>query len=243
MRILPTILAAVFSAGMAYAQIPPAPDAADPIAASADDDEEAAEERAPEQLPYERPVGPVVDEPAYDQAVRGRIGAAQARRGVMDGGWLIEDQNGAPLYTILFSDDGVRLEGAWRDMRRGGTASLGPLDLAERVGGGLRVRFRPQDAQAPVVLDLRPGDREWSGQMTQGALTQAVWAQRTAMAETWANYEPAGSASPYVAPGARRPGPPPRAKAAAVKRGKGRAVTKGGKAKGKAAVRGKKKRR
>ena len=165
--------------------------------------EEEAAEAAPApqpqiERPYEAPpseVGPI-----YDARVQGRIGAAQSQRGRLDGGWILTDQSGTRLYALQFSqtsDNG--LEGAWRDLRRGGVAALGVMDEVTETGGELVAVLPGSDPAKPTRLVLRPDAEGWAGEIREGGAARSVTARRDPISAAWDSYTPGASTRPFVA--------------------------------------------
>ena len=112
-----------------------------------------------------------------DRRIRGTSAAAQSLQGPLDGRWSLADQDGAPLYTLLFVDNGRgALEGAWRDVTRGaGLTATGVIDTLSRDGAALNATFQPRTGQSTVSLNLsqRP-DGSWSGDLDQGGARRGV---------------------------------------------------------------------
>jgi hypothetical protein len=121
-------------------------------------------------------------------AVRAAYGAAEARRGGLDGRWRLTDARGQALYIFQISDPGGApdprssnprvpvIEGAWRDPRREGTRhDAGFLSSVQRDGAGLVVRFVDRDPSRPQVVTLRPrAGGDWTGEIAGEAAAKAV---------------------------------------------------------------------
>ena len=155
---------------------------------------------------------------AYDLRVKGSILAAQGLQGPLDGGWSIEGPDGATLYALQIVDkvggyDG--LEGAWRDVRRGGAVgSTGLIDFVDRSSGGFLARFAPRAGQL-ATLDLTPrGDGSWSGKLNDNGVETPVTARRVAQTTLPPGYVPMGR-GPVIW---GRPAPPRVVAEAPVKR-------------------------
>jgi hypothetical protein len=132
----------------------------------------------------------------YDLRVKGSILAAQGLQGPLDGGWSIVGPDGATLYALQIVDkvggyDG--LEGAWRDVRRGGAVgSTGLIDFVDRSSGGFLTRFSPRAGQL-ATLDLTPrGDGSWSGKLNDNGVETPVTAHRVAQTTLPPGYVPTG---------------------------------------------------
>ncbi|WP_369061373.1 hypothetical protein ABOZ73_05500 [Caulobacter sp. 73W] len=166
-------------------------------------DEEAAEAAPAPQPQIERPyeAAPAAEVgPVYDARVQGRIGAAQSQRGRLDGGWILSDQAGARLYALQFSqttDSG--LEGAWRDLRRGGVSTLGVMDELTEAGGEVVAILPGKDPTTPTRLVLRPDADGWAGEMREDGSVRAVMARRDPISAAWDSYTPGSSTRPFVA--------------------------------------------
>lgn len=185
--VLSALAALLLLAGLgdALAQAPPA--AASPLtldgileqAAQAEAQAELSEEEAETNglpaapIPYN--TLPSADD--LDRRIRGTSAAAQSLQGPLDGRWSLADQDGAPLYTLLFVDNGRgALEGAWRDVTRGaGLTATGVIDTLSRDGAALNATFQPRTGQSTVSLNLsqRP-DGSWTGDLDQGGTRRGV---------------------------------------------------------------------
>jgi hypothetical protein len=140
------------------------------------------------QSPEGPPNGPTVDQPgrlpesagaapdrAYDERLLSAFASAQSFRGPLEGGWTVADDAG-DLYSLQLTDGHEGPQGAWRDLRRAGSASLGLIDSVERMTTGLAIRFGPP-GEAPVELTLG-GDLK--GELRQGDGRRRVTLRKTA---------------------------------------------------------------
>lgn len=187
----------------AFAQEAPPAEPAPAQVQPAQPDEDAAEEAPAPQPQIERPyeaAPPTEVGPLYDARVQGRIGAAQSQRGRLDGGWILSDQTGAPLYALQFSQTAQNgLEGAWRDLRRGGVSTLGVMDEVTEAGKGVTALLPGKDPAVPAKLTLRPVADGWSGELRDGGVAQSVTAKRDPISAAWDSFTPAASTRPFVA--------------------------------------------
>lgn len=166
---------------------------------------------------------PDLSQQTYESRVRGSIAAAQGLQGPLDGAWSLTDAAGTRLYTFQMVDPGggYGLEGAWRDVRRGGIGDVGVMDSVQRSGDALTVRFVPREGAAPVTAQLTqtsPG--RWSGALTEGSASADVTLVREGpQAASYAAGSGAGYAPrPYDS--TVRAAPRPAAKATASKKKK-----------------------
>ena len=109
-------------------------------------------------------------DPFYEAVVRGGAAAAQGRQGALDGGWTLVGPAGAELYALQLVDtgEGASLEGAWRDLRAGGTRDIGLIALIAREPGRTVLRFFEPGAPAPTVVTLTPfADGTWRGELAR----------------------------------------------------------------------------
>ncbi|MET0337871.1 MAG: hypothetical protein ABW063_08915 [Caulobacter sp.] len=203
------------------------PAAAAQEAPPAQPDEEAAEAAPAPQPQIERPyeAAPAAEVgPVYDARVQGRIGAAQSQRGRLDGGWILSDQTGVRLYALQFSqttDSG--LEGAWRDLRRGGVSTLGVMDELTEAGGEVIAILPGKDPATPTRLVLRPNTEGWAGEIREDGSVRAVMARRDPISAAWDSYTPGASTRPFVAASATPKAAPAKTvvkRKATAKRGK-----------------------
>lgn len=135
---------------------------------------QAASRTAPAIRPPSLPSG--LSSQAYDQRLRASSASAQGYQGPLDGGWTLSAADG-DLYVLQLVDKGRGgLEGAWRDLRKGGGLSgSGFIDDARRSGGDITLRF--DGGQATAVLHGGV-DGRWTGQLTEAGQTRAVSLKR-----------------------------------------------------------------
>ncbi|MDG2520057.1 hypothetical protein P7B02_00780 [Caulobacter segnis] len=226
-RLSVSLLIAASLALPAFAQETPEP--APVQAQPAQPDEDAAEAAPAPQPQIERPyeaAPPTEVGPVYDARVQGRIGAAQSQRGRLDGGWILSDQAGAPLYALQFSQTPQNgLEGAWRDLRRGGVSTLGVIDEVTEAGEGVTALLPGKNPAAPAKLTLRPVADGWSGELRDGGVAQTVSAKRDPISAAWDSFTPAASTRPFVAASTAPKAVPAKnvvKRKATAKRGKGK---------------------
>ncbi|WP_269714517.1 hypothetical protein [Caulobacter sp. NIBR2454] len=212
-----------------------AQDVAQPVpapTAALQPDEDAAESAPPQpqiERPYEAP--PAEPDPVYVSRVQGRIGAAQSQRGPLDGGWILTDASGAQLYHLQFSETPQNgLEGAWRDLRRGGVSTLGVIDEVAYADGALTAVIPGREAGQSARLTLRAIGEGWAGEMSEGGVIHSVAARRDPLSAAWDSYTPAGSARPFVAASATSKAAPVKATTVKKKAVKRKATGKRGKA-------------
>ena len=227
-----TVLAALLTAagpGATLAQTPQAGQApltlddilerAAQAEAQAEPSEEEAETRGLPAAPI--PYNNLMSADDLDRRIRGTSAAAQTLQGPLDGRWSLADQDGAPLYTLLFVDNGRGvLEGAWRDVTRGaGLTATGVIDNLSRDGAALNASFYPRTGQSAVSLSLlQLPDGTWTGDLTQGGARRGV---RLLRDEPFLAVPPVFGASGVVSPyrtSATRPAAAPAAKTSTVKR-------------------------
>ena len=107
----------------------------------------------------------------YEAGVKSAFDRAQSRLGSLDGAWTLRRADGAPLYALVFVDDGSGgLDAAWRDLRgTGGGPRLGVALSAIRTGDEVTVRFSTASPYAAATVRLRPdaGSR-WRGTLDTG---------------------------------------------------------------------------
>ena len=113
---------------------------------------------------------------AEDQAFNTKIladeAAAEARKGPLDGVWLLKSADGAALYAFLLSDQiNGPVEGAWRDLRRNLTVtSSGFIAEIHHDDEALSLRFYVRDETHPVLVRLIADDQgRWRGTLTDEA--------------------------------------------------------------------------
>lgn len=167
---------------------------------------EAAPVRAPNLAdPVLAPDGPLTPaDVSYQNRILSNFQQAQGRLGPLDGRWTVTGPAG-DLYALQLNDPGAgesRMEGAWRDLRRG---RIGLVESISREGDAVVLRFVEDDAHHPVEVRLRAAmGRGWVGEaVTPDAGSLAIVMQRAP------GIELAASQAPYVAPPPR----PPKAKA------------------------------
>jgi hypothetical protein len=168
---------------------------------------------------------PDLSQQTYESRVRGSIAAAQGLQGPLDGAWSLTDAAGTKLYAFQMVDPGggYGLEGAWRDVRRGGIGDVGVIDSVQRSGDALTVRFVPREGAAPVTAQLNqtsPG--RWSGALTEGSGSADVTLVRDGpQAASYAAGSGVGYAPrPYDSTVRAAPRPTAKAKATASKKKK-----------------------
>jgi hypothetical protein len=143
--------------------------------AEAEPSEEEAETNGLPAAPI--PYNSLMSADDLDRRIRGTSAAAQTLQGPLDGRWSLADRDGAPLYTLLFVDNGRgALEGAWRDVTRGaGLTATGVIDNLSRNGGALNASFYPRPGQPTVSLNLtQQADGAWTGDLDQGGARRGV---------------------------------------------------------------------
>jgi hypothetical protein len=143
--------------------------------AAAEPSEEEAETNGLPAAPI--PYNNLISADDLDRRIRGASAAAQTLQGPLDGRWSLADQDGAPLYTLLFVDNGRgMLEGAWRDVTRGaGLTATGVIDNLSRNGAELIASFYPRPGQPTVSLSLlQLPDGTWTGDLDQGGARRGV---------------------------------------------------------------------
>lgn len=120
-------------------------------------------------------------DPSYDSRLRSSFASAQGMQGPLDGGWTLSATGGGDLYSFQLVDrsDGY-LEGAWRDLRRtGALAGSGFVDVIQRYGSQLTLRFQPSTGGGMVTASLMAGgDGRWAGELTGGGESRAVVLRR-----------------------------------------------------------------
>jgi hypothetical protein len=105
-------------------------------------------------------------------------------QGPLDGPWTVLGQDGAPLFSFVFTDSGEEdepVQGAWRDLRKErGPDSAGVIDAVWREGRGLTLRFREQAGGPEIVLKLEPGAQgRWTGAMDGDGARRPVVMRRS----------------------------------------------------------------
>lgn len=115
----------------------------------------------------EGPPNPV--EAGYDARLRASFSSAQGLQGPLDGAWTLRGADGAVLYTLQMVDNGLALEGAWRDPRRQGAADAsGFLNEVRRDGPGVVISFYPAPGAGLASLDLEPSaGGTWMGELEE----------------------------------------------------------------------------
>ncbi len=186
---LSALIAAVHLAGsgLAMAQAPTAAAQSAPLTlddilekaaeaeAQAEPSEEEAETNGLPAAPI--PYNSLMTADDLDRRIRGTSAAAQTLQGPLDGRWSLAADDGAPLYTLLFVDNGRgALEGAWRDVTRGaGLTATGVIDNLSRDGAALNASFYPRTGQSAVSLNLlQLPDGTWTGDLDQGGARRGV---------------------------------------------------------------------
>jgi hypothetical protein len=109
---------------------------------------------------------------AFDSKILADGAAAEARKGPLDGVWLLKSTDGAALYAFLLSDQiNGPVEGAWRDLRRNLTVtSSGFIAEIHHDDEALSLRFYVRDETHPVLVRLSPdGQGRWRGTLTDEA--------------------------------------------------------------------------
>jgi hypothetical protein len=110
----------------------------------------------------------------WDARVRASAEAAQGYQGALDGGWILTDAAGKPIYDFqLVERAGGRegLEGVFRDLRRPAVpGDIGFIDSLDHSGGLLSLGFRAADGGPAVTVTLKSGaDGAWTGDLHEGA--------------------------------------------------------------------------
>ena len=126
---------------------------------------------------------PTSVEQAYESRIRGGLLSAQGQQGPLDGGWLLRGQDGQTLFGLQLVDRGAAalgLEGAWRELKPGQPAGrIGLIEaIARTEAGGLYLRFTPRGAREPVIVNLVPAGRDWSGELWESGTTRQVTLRR-----------------------------------------------------------------
>lgn len=104
----------------------------------------------------------------YDQRLRSSFASAQGLQGPLDGSWILAADGMGDLYVFELVDRGYGLiEGAWRDLRRkGALTGSGFIDVIERSGSQITLRFAAGPDAAPTAATLTAGaDGRWSGEL------------------------------------------------------------------------------
>lgn len=105
----------------------------------------------------------------YENRLRASSASAQGLQGPLDGAWTLRGTSGSDLYTFLLVDNGVALEGAWRDpRRRGAVDSSGFLNDIQRTGVGLSLSFYAAPGAGLTLLTLSPAaNGTWTGDLEE----------------------------------------------------------------------------
>lgn len=104
----------------------------------------------------------------YDQRLRSSFASAQGLQGPLDGSWILAADGVGDVYVFELVDRGYGLvEGAWRDLRRkGALTGSGFIDVIERSGSQITLRFAARPDVAPTAATLTAGaDGRWSGEL------------------------------------------------------------------------------
>ncbi len=154
---------------------------------------------APYVAPYAPPPRPQLTEPVhvdefgktpdapprpvdrnYEMRLRASSASAQGMQGPLDGAWTLRAGRGGELYSLLLVDNGVTLEGAWRDpRRRGAVDASGFLNDIQRTGGGIIITFYPAPGAGLAVVTLSPAaDGAWAGELDEKGERRAVTLRR-----------------------------------------------------------------
>jgi hypothetical protein len=126
----------------------------------------------------EAPLSPV--EAGYEARLRASFSSAQGLQGPLDGAWTLRGAQGGALYTLLLVDNGMALEGAWRDpRRRGATDASGFLNDIQRIASGVVITFYPAPGAGLATLTLSPAaSGAWSGELEERGRRQQVSLKR-----------------------------------------------------------------
>lgn len=124
------------------------------------------------------PPGPV--DRNYEMRLRASSASAQGMQGPLDGAWTLRAKSGGELYSLLLVDNGLVLEGAWRDPRRvGAVDASGFLNDIQRTGGGFSMSFYPAPGAGLAVVTLSPNaDGSWAGELDEGGRRRNVTLRR-----------------------------------------------------------------
>lgn len=117
----------------------------------------------------------------YDQRLRSSFSSAQGLQGAMDGSWILSVDGLGDLYVFELVDRGYGLvEGAWRDLRRkGALTGSGFIDVIERSGSQVTLRFTSRPDGAPTTATLTASaDGRWSGELTDQGRTRPATLRR-----------------------------------------------------------------
>jgi hypothetical protein len=81
---------------------------------------------------------------SYEANLRGAVARAQSLQGSLDGGWIVADAAGRPLYRFQLVDSGragAGIEGAWSDLQARSPGSGGFFSSVQQEGGRVTLRF------------------------------------------------------------------------------------------------------
>lgn len=115
----------------------------------------------------------------YEMRLRASSASAQGLQGPLDGAWTLR-ASGNELYSLLLVDNGLALEGAWRDpRRRGATDSSGFLNDIQRTGAGISLNFYSAPGAGLTTVTLAPtADGSWTGEIDENGRRRNVTLRR-----------------------------------------------------------------
>lgn len=115
----------------------------------------------------------------YEMRLRASSASAQGLQGPLDGAWILR-ASGNELYSLLLVDNGLALEGAWRDpRRRGATDSSGFLNDIQRTGAGISLNFHSAPGAGLTTVTLAPtADGSWTGEIDENGRRRNVTLRR-----------------------------------------------------------------
>ncbi|HEV2532694.1 hypothetical protein [Phenylobacterium sp.] len=114
-------------------------------------------------------INPNASTEAYDSRVRQSFAAAESFQGRLDGGWTASAR-GRDLLQLQLVDKGKgQVEGAWRDLLGGLSASAsGLIDPVAASGDSLDLSFRRADGLVFRLTVHAGPDGRWSGKLWRG---------------------------------------------------------------------------
>jgi len=121
---------------------------------------------SPAQAPTARPY--VSSDSAVSDSVLSALTQAISRQGPLDGGWVIAEAGGGPLYHLQITDTpSGALEGAWRDLTTppGAVTANGFLSDLRRDEAGLTVSFAVKDGVVTAAMKPQAGGG-YAGELT-----------------------------------------------------------------------------
>ena len=127
------------------------------------------------------PLTGAVPQGSYEQGLRGAFSRSQSLKGPLDGGWVVSDAAGAPLYRLQLVDPGfagATLEGVWADLRQpSGIDARGFLSAIRREGAGLHLQFAHGREVVSMKLDPTTAGG-FAGELAAGADRRRVVVSR-----------------------------------------------------------------